>query len=45
MRELPEYQEIDKNYHDEDIKIKEYLRKSQDEAFDMLKRYFAHLWY
>lgn len=44
MSELPEYREIDKNYSDEDIKIKEYRRQSQDEAFDMLKRYFVHLW-
>lgn len=44
MRELPEYREIDKNYEDEERKIAEYRRQSQDEAFEMLKRYFAHLW-
>lgn len=45
MRELPEYREIDKNYKDEEAKITEYRRQLQDEAFDMLKRYFAHLWF
>jgi len=44
MRELPEYQEIDHKYFEEERKIDIYRSECKDEAIDLLKEHFYALW-
>ncbi len=44
MSELPEYRDIDEKYFQEWGKLEKYREECKDNAMDMLKKYFFHLW-
>ena len=44
MDELPEYKEISEQYFAEERKLDKYRDEVKNEALDMMKEYFFHLW-
>lgn len=44
MREVPEFEEINRLYLEEEKKLAEYREKCKDEVFDLMKKYFFALW-
>ncbi len=44
MSEVPEFEEINRLYLEEEKKLEKYREKCKDEAFDLMKKYFFALW-
>ncbi len=44
MSELPEYEELDRLYMEEDAKLQAYRCKCKDEAMELFNCWFWHLW-
>lgn len=44
INDMPEYADFCRRYSEEAKLIKAYRKKCKDEAMDMLKKYFYHLW-